>query len=90
MTTAAEAHATQGERCFHCGEAVPPGADFSVAINGESRPMCCPGCRAVASLIAESGLERFYEQRTAWSERPPEVPSRDLDPWRIYDDPELA
>ena len=90
VTTAADAGAEAGERCYHCGEAVPPGKDFSVCINGEAQPMCCPGCRAVASLIAESGLGRFYEQRTAWSERPPEVPSGDLDPWRIYDDPELA
>ncbi|KGE03331.1 Type cbb3 cytochrome oxidase biogenesis protein CcoI, Copper-translocating P-type ATPase [Pseudohaliea rubra DSM 19751] len=52
--------------------------------------MCCPGCRAVASLIAESGLARFYEQRTAYSERPPELPATALDSWRIYDDPELA
>ncbi|MHA7817094.1 MAG: heavy metal translocating P-type ATPase [Pseudohaliea sp.] len=90
MTTAADTGPAEGGRCYHCGEAVPPGADFSVCINGEEQPMCCPGCRAVAALIAESGLGRFYEQRTAWSERPPEVPTGDLDPWRIYDDPELA
>ncbi len=90
MNAAVEARAPSSERCFHCGEAVPPYADFSVAINGEAQPMCCPGCRAVASLIAESGLGRFYDQRTAYNERPPEAPTADPDPWRIYDDPELA
>jgi Cu2+-exporting ATPase len=39
-------------------------------MGGAARPMCCPGCRAVASLIAESGLENFYRQRTAYNERP--------------------
>jgi Cu2+-exporting ATPase len=50
--------------------------------------MCCPGCRAVAGLIAANGLERFYEQRTAYNQRP-EQPANAPIPrpstW-IYDD----
>jgi Cu2+-exporting ATPase len=60
----------QTETCFHCGEDVPPGVRFSAVINGTEQPMCCPGCQAVAQLITGSGLDRFYEQRTAYNERP--------------------
>lgn len=52
--------------------------------------MCCPGCRAVATMIAQSGLERFYDQRTAFNDRP--LPSEELPQERftIYDDESLA
>ncbi len=77
------------EHCYHCGEQVPAGLDLDILIGGEMRPMCCPGCRAVAQLISASGLENFYEQRTAYNERPPEqaAPS---DQYTVYDDPKLA
>ena len=56
--------------------------------------MCCPGCRAVASLIASGGMARFYQNRTAFSLRPaPEQFAQDsktLNRFQIYDDPELA
>jgi Cu2+-exporting ATPase len=52
--------------------------------------MCCHGCRAVASLIAGSGLENFYRQRTRYNERPDPSASDDLNQYRVYDDPELA
>jgi Cu2+-exporting ATPase len=52
--------------------------------------MCCPGCSAVASLIAGSGLESFYRQRTAYNERPSENELVDLEQYRVYDDPQLA
>ena len=32
--------------------------------------MCCPGCEAVASLIAGSGLDAFYRLRTGLSDTP--------------------
>ncbi len=52
--------------------------------------MCCPGCRAVSQLIHDSGMDRFYRQRSAHNLRPeapdPEATSR----YRIYDDPEIA
>ena len=56
--------------CFHCGEPVPPGTDLAVEIGGESRAMCCAGCRAVAALIHSSGLDRYYDFRDALPERP--------------------
>ena len=72
--------------CFHCGEPVPPGVDLVAEIEGELQPMCCPGCRAVATLISDSGLVNFYRQRTAFNERPAE----NLAEYGVYDDPEVA
>ena len=51
--------------------------------------MCCHGCRAVASLIAGSGLDQFYQQRTNYSERPAADPAN-TEQYRVYDDPQLA
>ncbi len=64
------APAPSPEACFHCGEPVPPGADLGVEIQGERRPMCCAGCRAVATLIHSSGLSRYYDFRDALPARP--------------------
>jgi Cu2+-exporting ATPase len=62
--------APAAESCFHCGEPVPPGVDLAVEIDGALRPMCCAGCRAVASLIHSAGLSRYYDFRDALPERP--------------------
>ncbi|WP_240732703.1 heavy metal translocating P-type ATPase [Halioglobus maricola] len=79
-----------GEPCYHCGEEIPPGILLDVEIGGKNRPMCCPGCRAVAGMIAANGLDNFYEQRTAYSERPPETEFQLNDQYLIYDEPEMA
>ncbi|WOQ11436.1 heavy metal translocating P-type ATPase [Aeromonas media] len=50
--------------CFHCGEPVPTGSDFTLEIKGIVQPMCCPGCQAVAQTILECGLASYYEHRT--------------------------
>tara|TARA_R100000005_G_scaffold96203_2_gene81433 strand:- start:7995 stop:10409 length:2415 start_codon:yes stop_codon:yes gene_type:complete len=81
---------TGAQPCFHCGEPVPPGADFAVDIDGIRQPMCCPGCSAVASLIAGSGMGGFYRQRTAYSEKPAsDAPAATPDEYLLYDDPAL-
>lgn len=68
--------------CYHCGEPVPPGAEFRVVIEGRSRAVCCPGCQAVAALIADSGLTDFYRYRTGPASTPePEAP----DEWQVFD-----
>lgn len=82
--------AEQSLSCYHCGEEVPPGVDFSIAIGGETRPMCCPGCRAVAGLISANGLESFYQQRTAYNDRPLDPDGALAEQYQVYDDPELA
>ncbi|MFN2287160.1 MAG: heavy metal translocating P-type ATPase [Chromatocurvus sp.] len=80
------------QRCFHCGDDVPEGSDFRLVIGGEARDMCCPGCRAIAQLIADSGMTRFYAQRTEYNQRPAEdLPGTgDDEQYRLYDDEALA
>ena len=51
------------ETCFHCALPVPPGCNITVDIEGEQRPVCCPGCKAVATLIRDAGLTRYYDSR---------------------------
>lgn len=49
--------------CFHCGLPVPPGTDYTTIIDGDAKPMCCPGCQAVAQTIVDGGLDGFYRHR---------------------------
>ena len=56
--------------CWHCGEPVPPGVELTASIGGKARPMCCHGCQAVATLIDQAGLDRYYDFRDALPERP--------------------
>ena len=72
--------------CFHCGEPVPPACELEVEIDGSPRPMCCPGCQAVASLISGSGLDSFYRLRTGFNQRPEEHSTSAA--YYIYDEPE--
>ncbi|MFU7710259.1 heavy metal translocating P-type ATPase [Aeromonas veronii] len=51
--------------CFHCGEPVPANSSYSLEIKRIVRPMCCPGCQAVAETIMECGLASYYDHRTA-------------------------
>ena len=75
--------------CFHCGLPVPAGVGWPVAIDGAVRPMCCPGCQAVARSIIANGLDDFYRTRIGFSATdassapaPPEL--------RLYDADETA
>ncbi|WP_323847000.1 heavy metal translocating P-type ATPase [Microbulbifer magnicolonia] len=74
--------------CFHCGLPVPAGGNHSVLIDGAERPMCCPGCEAVAGAIVAGGLDNFYRYRDSNSERPEEVLPQ-ADRWAAYDLPEV-
>ncbi|MDX1625178.1 MAG: heavy metal translocating P-type ATPase [Wenzhouxiangellaceae bacterium] len=58
------------EACFHCGEPVPHGSALTAEIGGRPRPMCCAGCRAVATMIGASGLDSYYRFRDALPSRP--------------------
>ena len=73
--------------CYHCGDAVPKGVDYQVQIAGQSQPMCCVGCRAVAQLIDTSGLENFYQQRTALNVRPDLSDLESEHHYALYNDP---
>ena len=89
MTSNAPLVAPDPEHCFHCGLPVPAGFDHRVAILGEERPMCCHGCQAVAQAIVAGGLERFYEHRTAVSQRPEDLVPEQLRRLALYDQPRL-
>ncbi len=77
--------------CFHCGQPIPVGVDLSLVVHGQRRPMCCPGCLAVAELIEEQGLARFYEFRSAPSVKPRERGrGATASEWSVCDRPEVA
>jgi Cu2+-exporting ATPase len=72
------------ERCFHCALPIPANCDIRVEIGGEWQPMCCPGCKAVATLIRDAGFERYYDSREAPDPgvvRPPEEATE----WQVFD-----
>ena len=77
------------ESCYHCGLPVPPGADYRARILEEERPMCCPGCQAVAEAIVAGGLEDYYRHRTAPAEQGRELVPRVLEELDLYDNERL-
>jgi len=77
---------TAATQCFHCDEAIPAGVDISVRLGGESRPVCCAGCKAAAEFIRDAGLSDYYRFRDAPAPRPEALPD---DAWVTYDRPEI-
>lgn len=75
--------------CYHCGLPVPRGSSFRVAINGESRTLCCGGCAAVAAAIVNSGLTDFYRYRTEAAPTGRELVPEFLRQAALYDHPEI-
>lgn len=77
-------------RCYHCGLPVPEGGGWSVTIDGAARPMCCPGCQAVAQAIVAAGLDEFYRHRSELPDGPggPVVPEF-LDDLAVFDSPAI-
>lgn len=75
--------------CFHCGLPVPPGSNFHSFVLGEDRPMCCPGCQAVADAIVDNGMEQYYRNRTEPGARPTDDLSRVLEEMSVFDRPEM-
>ena len=72
--------------CFHCGEAIPAGSHFELALDGTSRLMCCAGCLAVAQLIHDSGYQRYYQFRQSRSRRAGDDLEQLTAAWRSIDD----
>jgi Cu2+-exporting ATPase len=89
MTEQPNIDAEAPTHCFHCGEAVPPGSHYDVAISGASRAMCCAGCQAVAQAIVDGGLESFYAHRTGPSRRPEDLLPEQLRRFDLYDQERL-
>ena len=73
------------ERCYHCGQSIPPGVDLSVNIDAQMRPMCCIGCQAVAQAIVDNGLDDYYRNRDALPETGREALPAILDGLKLYD-----
>jgi len=71
--------------CYHCGLPVPAEADYFVLIKGSERPMCCPGCQAVASTIISTGLDQYYQYRTDLAVTPKALEEELLDELALYD-----
>lgn len=72
------------ETCFHCALPVPTDCKLTVDIEDEQLPVCCPGCKAVAELIRDTGMSRYYDLRDApepGTGRPPE----DAAEWAVFD-----
>ena len=65
MVELAIEHPVTAADCFHCGLPVPFGVRYVAKIDGAERPMCCPGCCAVAQAITDAGLADYYRYRTA-------------------------
>jgi Cu2+-exporting ATPase len=87
--SAAPAIAGAVEPCFHCGLAVPPGLSYSVLIDGVDRPMCCPGCRAVATAIIDQGLDDYYRHREGHGVNPEALSPSSVEESRSFDDDEI-
>jgi Cu2+-exporting ATPase len=77
-----------GGACFHCALPVDPRDNYFVEIDGKSRAVCCPGCRAVAELIRDTGMSNYYDMREA-----PEPgigrPVDEATEWQVYDRPDM-
>ncbi|MDH3614980.1 MAG: heavy metal translocating P-type ATPase [Gammaproteobacteria bacterium] len=75
---------TATESCFHCALPVPTDCDLTVDIEGNRQPVCCPGCKAVAELIRDAGMSRYYSMRDT-----PEPgvgrPSDEAAEWQVFD-----
>jgi len=81
------AQAAAPAECFHCALPVSDPGRYRVKVDGQWRPVCCPGCEAVASAILGYGLQGYYEQRTGPASTAESLTAdEDL---CIYDDPEV-
>jgi Cu2+-exporting ATPase len=70
--------------CFHCALPVDRDDEFQVEIDGELQPVCCPGCKAVAELIRDTGMSSYYAMREA-PQPGAGRPADDAAAWDIYD-----
>ena len=77
------------KECFHCGQPVPDGVNYTVEIEAKPRDMCCTGCEAVAKAIVANNLVDFYKHRTDKSNTPDNLVPAELRDLHIFDDDNL-
>ena len=71
--------------CFHCHEKIPDNVKILAKIGGESKAVCCHGCKAVAEFLDEQGYCDFYEYRgDSLPASKAEVAEKK---WQVYDEP---
>jgi len=75
--------------CFHCGLPVPHGVELSVEIDAVPRPMCCPGCHAVAETIVQQDLSDYYRRRDGAARTAEPLVPEALAILRAYDEPTI-
>jgi len=79
---------TGADTCFHCALPVPAACKLTVDIEGAQQPVCCPGCKAVAELIRDTGMSRYYDLRDAPDPgigRPPDEAAE----WSVFDSSDM-
>ncbi len=50
--------------CYHCGLPADSARRFDLEHGEQTLSFCCPGCRAVARTILDSGLGKYYDYRS--------------------------
>ena len=70
--------------CFHCALPVQRADEFQVEIDGDLKSVCCPGCKAVAELIRDTGMSSYYAMRET-PQPGAGKPADDAAEWQIYD-----
>ncbi len=75
---------TSTKSCFHCALPVPTDCNLTVEIEDQARPVCCLGCKAVAELIRDSGMSRYYAMRDT-PEPGVGKPVEEAAEWQVFD-----
>lgn len=75
--------------CFHCGEPVLTGSQFTTRINNNDELMCCPGCQAVSQTILDAGLSNYYKYRTETGSKQLALVPDELNAFSAFDLPEI-
>lgn len=77
------------DSCYHCGLPLIPGVEYKTTILGETREMCCPGCKAVAEAIISNGLGDYYKYRTEKALKGDADLSQTMNNLKAYDQQEI-
>lgn len=75
--------------CFHCGEPVLTGSQFTTLIDNKEQCMCCPGCQAVSAAIIDAGLTNYYKYRTEPGSKQNALVPEELSTFSAFDLPEV-
>lgn len=77
------------DTCYHCGEPIPAGINYTVTIFDAPRAMCCLGCQAIAQTIIDGGLSNYYRHRSATPPKATELIPDELKLYQNYDEQDI-